>query len=148
MAEQGERSLTVINLPFPPSTNGLFFNTGKSRARTQNYDSWIQAAGAEIMRQRPKKVSGPVILTFELQEGQDNRRRDVSNRIKAAEDLLVKHGIIEADHDLIVRKVTALWTSDVEGVRVTIEPLFSSVASAYSETSPQGQENERSRSNL
>jgi hypothetical protein len=35
--------------------------------------------------------------------------------------LLVKHGIIEADDGSIVRRVEASWTTEVEGVRITIE---------------------------
>jgi Holliday junction resolvase RusA-like endonuclease len=120
--------LTVISLPFPPSTNNLFFTTKYGRARTQKYDSWIQEAGNEILRQRPKKVSGPVHLIFEIQDGKDRQPRDISNLIKAPEDLLVKHGIIEADNNNIVRSITARWSLEVEGVRITIEPLFKAEA--------------------
>lgn len=85
-------------------------------------------AGNEILRQRPSKCAGPVLLTFEYQEGRDNRKRDVTNLIKAPEDLLVKHGIIEADDGSIVRSITACWSPDVEGVRITITPLFGHAA--------------------
>lgn len=116
--------MITINLPFPPSTNNLFINGKAGRFRSQKYDSWIQEAGNEILRQRPSKVSGPVNLSFEFQDGRDNRKRDVTNLIKAPEDLLVKHGLIEADDGSIVRSVTAKWASEVEGVRVTIESVF------------------------
>lgn len=117
--------MTIINLPFPPSTNNLFINSRKGRFRSQKYDSWIMEAGNEILRQRPSKVAGPVILLFEFQDGYDARRRDISNLIKAPEDLLVSHRIIEADDQFTVRKISASWATDVEGVRVTIEPFFS-----------------------
>src|SRR4051812_4544965 len=110
-----------LTIPFPPSVNNLFINGQNGRFRSQKYDSWIQEAGCEIMRQRPGKVSGPVNLIFEFQEGRDKRRRDISNLIKAPEDLLVKHGIIEADDGSVVRKVSAAWSAEVEGVRITIE---------------------------
>ena len=116
--------MTVLNLPFPPSVNNLFINGKSGRFRSQKYDSWIQEAGNEILRQRPSKVSGPVVLSFEFQDGRDARKRDISNLIKAPEDLLVKHGIIEADDQSIVRKINVSWSLEVEGVRVTIEPLF------------------------
>lgn len=116
--------MTVIRLPFPPSVNNLFINSSRGRFRSQKYDSWIMEAGNEILRQRPSKVVGPVNLIFEFQEGRDNRKRDVTNLIKAPEDLLVKHGIIEADDGSIVRKVEACWNAEIEGVRVTIESIF------------------------
>lgn len=123
--------MTKIVLPFPPSTNNLFFTTKYGRARTQRYDSWIMEAGNEILRQRPKKVTGPVTLSFEFQE-KDRRPRDISNLIKAPEDLLVKHGIIEKDDNTIVRGISAKWSDEVEGCRITIESIFSSVASVAS----------------
>ncbi len=112
--------MTVIDLPFPPSVNNLFINGKHGRFRSQRYDSWIMEAGNEILRQRPSKVVGPVVLSFEFQEGRDNRKRDITNLLKAPEDLLVKHGIIQADDGSIVRSVRASWSEAVEGVRVTI----------------------------
>jgi Holliday junction resolvase RusA-like endonuclease len=116
--------VTVINLPFPPSVNNLFVNGKYGRFRSQRYDSWIMEAGNEILRQRPSKVVGPVVLSFEFQEGRDNRKRDITNLLKAPEDLLVKHGIIQADDGSIVRSVRASWSEAVEGVRVTIHSIF------------------------
>ena len=116
--------MTVVQLPFPPSTNNMFINGKHGRFRSQKYDSWIQEAGNEILRQRPSKVAGPVILSFEFQEGRDGRKRDISNLIKAPEDLLVSHGIIEADDGSIVRKISVAWNTEVEGVRVTVESIF------------------------
>lgn len=113
--------MIVIQLPFPPSVNNLFLNGRSGRFRSQKYDSWIQEAGTEIMRQRPSKCVGPVSLMFEFQEGRDKRKRDITNLLKAPEDLLVKHGIIEADDGSVVRKVSAAWSAEVEGVRITIE---------------------------
>lgn len=131
--------MITLTLPFPPSTNNLFINGTKGRFRSQKYDSWIQEAGTEIMRQRPRKTTGPVNLLLEFQEAKDKRKFDISNRIKPTEDLLVKHGIIEADDWSIVRKVTACFNSEVEGVRVTIEPLFSCVPETPKENADAGQ---------
>ena len=117
------RGMTVIiTLPMPPSTNNMFLNSSRGRFRSQKYDTWIQEAGWELTRQRPLKVAGPVALTFEFQDGRDKRKRDVTNLIKAPEDLLVSHGIIEADDQYIVREVRACWSSKVDGVHITIEP--------------------------
>ena len=114
--------MTIITLPFPPSTNNMFINSKYGRFRSQKYESWIMEAGNEILRQRPSKVAGPVFLSFEFQDGRDKRKRDISNLIKAPEDLLVKHGIIEADDQSIVRKIDVAWSMEVEGVRVSIHP--------------------------
>ena len=119
--------MTVIELPFPPSTNNLFINGRKGRFRSQKYDTWLQEAGWELQRQRPAKHVGPVVLFFHFQDNRKPKRpRDVTNLIKAPEDLLVKHGIIEADDDSIVRGVQAYWDDTVEGVRVCIVPVASS----------------------
>lgn len=115
-------TVVTITLPFPVSLNNMFINVRKGRIRSQRYDSWIQEAGTEIMRQRPSKCAGRVVLFFEFGEP-DRRKRDVSNLIKPVEDLLVKHGIIEADDSSIVRGVHASWSEAVEGCRITVEQV-------------------------
>ena len=110
--------MTVIELPMPPSTNGLFVNGRKGRFRSQKYDEWIQEAGWELARQRPAKVIGPVVLTFTFEE--PKRKYDISNRLKAPEDLLVSHGIIEADDCSIVRGISARFSESVKGVKIEI----------------------------
>jgi Holliday junction resolvase RusA-like endonuclease len=113
----------TVTLPFPPSTNNLFVNGSKGRFPSQKYADWIQEAGWELARQRPSKVAGQVVLFFYFQDNRKPRRpRDVTNLIKAPEDLLVKHGIIEADDNSIVRGVEAYWDDTVTGVRIVIVP--------------------------
>jgi Holliday junction resolvase RusA-like endonuclease len=63
------------------------------------------------------------MIFYEIQEGKDNRRRDLVNLEKGCTDLLVEYGIIEADHDLILREVRMVWNRQIEGVRVTISPV-------------------------
>lgn len=133
----------TITLPFPVSTNNMFVNGSRGRFRSQKYDSWIQEAGWELARQRPSKFVGPVVLLFHFQEGRDKRKRDVTNLLKAPEDLLVKHGIIEADDNSIVRGVEAYWDAAVEGVRITIESVANRVPE---KASPETKTNERARS--
>ena len=111
-------------LPIPPSVNNLYVTGKYGRFRSQKYDSWINEAGAEIMRQRPSKIAGPVILTYEFQEGKDKRKRDLGNLEKATTDLLVSHQIIEADDGSIVREIKLKWNAEVEGVRVTVASVF------------------------
>lgn len=115
--------MIVLTLPFPPSTNNLFINTSRGRIRSSKYDQWATEAGWELQRQRPAKVLGPVSLIFEFQAGRDKRKRDITNLLKAPEDLLVKHGVIEADDNTIVQSISANWSAEVTGVRIAITPL-------------------------
>ena len=114
--------MTVITLPFPPSTNNLFINTTRGRIRSSKYDEWAAEAGWELTRQRPLKVAGPVSILFEFQSNRDKRKRDITNLLKAPEDLLVKFGVIEADDNTIVKEVSARWSECVKGVCITITP--------------------------
>lgn len=115
--------MIVVTLPFPPSTNNLFINTSRGRIRSSKYDEWATEAGWELKRQRPPKVVGPVMLSFDFQSGRDKRKRDITNLLKAPEDLLVKFGVIEADDNTIVQCISAGWSSSVQGVRITITPI-------------------------
>lgn len=114
--------MTVITLPMPPSTNGLFLNARQGRLRTPEYRAWATLAGWELKLQRAAPVRGKVSLLIEVEEPKTKARQDCSNRIKGIEDLLVTHGIIEGDDQRFVRSVTVCW-ADVVGVRVTINPL-------------------------
>jgi crossover junction endodeoxyribonuclease RusA len=115
--------LIVLTLPFPPSTNNLFINTSRGRIRSSKYDEWATEAGWELKRQRPAKAVGPVSLRFEFEAGRDKRKRDITNLLKAPEDLLVKYGVIEADDNTIVKEVSARWSECVKGVHIVITPM-------------------------
>lgn len=135
---------TVFRLTqIPPSTNNLFLNGTKGRFRSQKYDTWLQEAHVDYLRQRPKKIAGPVNVTMEFRE--PVRKSDLDNRLKAPLDFCVKAGIIEADDQSIVRSISAKWSDEVEGVRITIESIFSSVAS--SKSSPNDGQDTHERTN-
>lgn len=91
-----------VTLPYPPTTNNLFINQGKGRAKSPRYRAWLAEAGAEIMANGPRlnahKISGPYNF-FMIAERPDNRRRDLSNLCKPVEDLLVSMGLIADDSD-------------------------------------------------
>lgn len=96
-----------LSLPYPPTTNNLYRNTrGKGRVKTQRYLTWLRAAGNEVLMQRQKPIAGYVVLNIQLGKP-DKRKRDLSNLIKACEDLLVQHGLIEDDS--MVAKLTIQW---------------------------------------
>lgn len=128
---------TVFRLTqLPPSTNNLFLNGTKGRFRSQKYETWLQEANIDYLRQRPKKIEGPVNITMEFQE--PKRRSDLDNRVKAPLDFLVKSGVIQADDQTIVRKINLAWSDDVEGCRITIESIFGSVASESVQSMQEG----------
>lgn len=139
---------TIFRLSqIPPSTNNLFLNGTKGRFRSQKYDEWLQEAHIDYLRQRPKKIAGPVNITMEFKE--TARKSDLDNRLKAPLDFCVKSGIIEADDQTIVRSINAKWSDEVEGCRITIESIFGSVASASNEASQTaGRQNERDGTQL
>jgi len=93
------------------------------RPKTKRYLEWITEAGWQLKIQRVLPTRGPVKLTYELYNGAKGASSlwDYANREKATTDLLVEHGIIEADHRLIVKELTIKGTDDPIGIRVTIE---------------------------
>jgi Holliday junction resolvase RusA-like endonuclease len=114
---------TVIELPIPPSTNALFFNPRgghAGRIRTPEYNAWIAEAGRRLAQQRPASVPGKVALTIELQEPATKVRQDCTNRVKAIEDLLVRHGVIQGDDQRYVREVVVRWVEGIKGARVVV----------------------------
>lgn len=112
-----------IFLPYPPTTNNLFVNNPKTRGRfpSKAYKAWQEEAGKALIKQAPLPAfSGAVCITFTFGRP-DKRRRDLFNYVKAPEDLLVKHGIIEDDS--LIEKGTVQWSPHVFGVRIEIEPF-------------------------
>lgn len=113
----------VLTMPMPPTTNNLFRSIGRKRVRTQHYDAWIEAAGWELVRQRPPRIKGPVAVTIEVSDVESSSTWDVCNREKATMDLLVSQGVIQGDNKPFVREVTLRWNPSIRGVRVTIRAL-------------------------
>ena len=112
----------IYNLPIPPSVNQMFplnINTG-GRGISKQYETWRTDAGWELKQQKARPICGPVEIHIVIRE--PSRRSDIDNRIKPLLDLLVKHGIIDGDHDKTVRKVSAAW-GDVERAQVEIRSV-------------------------
>ncbi len=102
--------LTLL-LPFPPTTNNLFANAAQGRGRfpTKSYKAWRERAAVAIRRQAAVPIPGAVMLNIQLGRP-DRRRRDLSNYIKALEDALVQHGLIEDDS--MVQCLSMSWGSN------------------------------------
>ena len=117
--------MTTITLPFPISVNAMFADGKTRRVKPQRYADWVQEAGWELKRQRVVPVRGQVSIRYDLQEIEDKYLRDCFNFEKGVTDLLVEHGIIEADHRKILRGGEIWWNPEVQGIRVTISPVGS-----------------------
>ena len=106
------------DLPYPPSTNGLFFNASKGRVKTIAYRNWLDAAGNQILAQGRKHIHGKVSLAIAVTRP-DRRKRDISNLIKAVEDLLVEMAVI--DDDSLVQRLSIKWVDSGPECAVIIQ---------------------------
>lgn len=112
---------TVLRLQHvPPSTNNLFVNVrGRGRVKSERYRVWLQAAGWDMKRYHNVRWDTPVYLTIVI--GKLRANADVSNRIKALEDLLVTHKIIPGDSVEWVKGVNICVAQEpFEGVQIAI----------------------------
>lgn len=107
-------------LPFPPSVNNLFANASKGRCKTEHYSAWLVTAGKLIMMQGRKHVHGHVALAVDLVKP-DRRKRDLSNTLKAVEDLLVDMQVIEDDS--LIQALSVQWVDSGVPCVVTITDL-------------------------
>ena len=103
--------MLTLQLPFPPTTNNLFVNLRGARGGrfpSKGYKAWKARAAVAIRRQAPEPIKGAVEMNIQLGRP-DRRRRDLSNYIKALEDALVQHGLIEDDS--MVQSLSVAWGS-------------------------------------
>lgn len=112
-------------LPSPPSVNELFRNAGAGdlrtgRIRTEAYTQWHRQASMELLAQKPRSIRGKVSLAFFF--GERSPLADVSNYVKAAEDLLVEMAVIEGDNRKCVQGISACWVPSYHGCVVHITP--------------------------
>lgn len=110
--------MIVLRLPVPPSTNNLFLNIRRGRAKSRAYRDWLAEADKWFLTQKRGLVSiiGPRTLEIKLPK----IRGDASNRIKAAEDYLVSRGITGDDKNN--RKVSVEIDESLDCCEVTIKP--------------------------
>lgn len=113
--------MIVINLPLPPSTNRLWRSIGRRVIKSAEYRHWIEEAGWRLKEQRPGSIKGPVELSLLVGKS----RLDLSNALKAVEDLLVTHEVIEGDGQAIVRRINLALDESVDGCRVMIVSFYS-----------------------
>lgn len=114
------KTATITFQHVPPSTNGLYANVpGRGRVKSDRYRTWANAAGWDLAQYKGPRFDGAVNLTITI--GKLPSNADVSNRIKALEDLLVTHKIIAGDSIKHVRRVSvSVADTPFEGCVVVI----------------------------
>ncbi len=120
MAPRAEPLLLAVDMPFPPSTNTLFFNrVGKGRVRTAHYHRWLNEAGWVLKAQRlpPAPITGDIAVEIVCPWG--CRAGDLDNRLKAMLDLLVAVRVIEDDRFIVDLRIR--W-AEVAQCRLEIRP--------------------------
>lgn len=129
MATATEPGFTV-RVPVPPSANALFVTFrdrgGIRRARTREYKAWANAAGFMVKAQRPNRIAGKVDVRILIPR---NNRRDLSNHVKAVEDLLVGMQLI--DDDRHVQSLDVQWHDQGECL-VVVTPAMPPAGTAPS----------------
>lgn len=85
-----------LTLPWPPSQNRLWRNSGKRVYRDPKYMTWLKEAGWVIKIARAEKIIGPFSASIILNPP-DKRRIDIDNRVKGLLDLAQQSGLIEDD---------------------------------------------------
>ena len=113
------KEIVEVRLPYPPSANAIWRNFGGRTIKSAEYRAWIKEAGWAVKAQRPGQVSGPFKISLNAVRP-DNRRRDLSNLLKATEDLLQAVGIIE--DDCLAEMIIMRWVTTGDGICVRIEP--------------------------
>lgn len=108
----------TLRLPLPPSVNAAYANVpGVGRIASRRLRAWKKTAGWQILIQKPQRVYDRYGLTITVPE---KMRGDVSNRIKAVEDILVELRVTPDDSKcarVIVQR------GNVTEMEIEIEPL-------------------------
>jgi len=116
--DRKEVEAVTIDLPFPPSVNRLWRSTKSGKHyRSPRYQTWFQAAGIEINRQRPGKVLGQFSVLLQLGRP-DRRGRDLDNLMKPVLDILEHYGVIENDN--LAQHVAIHWSDTIKGAHVVV----------------------------
>ena len=109
----GNPEPVAFHLPVPPSTNALFRNVkGRGRVKTAEYYDYTTLAITSIKMQRVKPVPGRVVLIVGVERAR--MTADISNRLKALEDVIVRAGIIEDDR--LVTAIAICWLPPANGL--------------------------------
>lgn len=112
----GAKETLHFTVPFPPSLNNMFGNSGKGRRISAEYAAWREEAGYALNLQHLTTLHGPVVVTIMYP---DSGRCDLDNLPKAILDLAVKRELIDGDGRKVVRAIYAVW-APVDQVHVAM----------------------------
>lgn len=115
-------------MPMPPSTNRLWRNLpGKGRVKTAAYADFVQMGVVAIRNQGVPAIQGRVLMVYGIERIEKNAlEADISNRLKAIEDTIVKAGVIEDDR--LVTGIAISWLPRANGLaHVAIMPVEEAV---------------------
>jgi Holliday junction resolvase RusA-like endonuclease len=115
--------VTVIALPFPPSTNRIWARGGHGNVTlSKDYRAWKEAADKFVLFtgdwRRAKKIPGPFRAEIILDRSERKRAGDLDNRIKAVLDWCQSRELIRNDRDL--ERLGAAWGEAPHGCLVTL----------------------------
>lgn len=122
--------MVTLELPYPPSVNGIWRFSGKRAYISKQYAAWKKEAGAWFMKQRAEKTIGtPIKGAFEVHIAFPTAKRrknaDLDNRIKPVLDALQEFKLIENDSKC--EALMATW-APVESVFIRVfKPLGTSL---------------------
>lgn len=121
----------TFDLPMPPTSNSMFSTViikGKPRRiTTRGYKAWREAAGDALARQYAA-MGAPALhrpVSLSIRVGL-NYTGDISNRIKAVEDLLVTG--LEMPDDRYIERIVIERDQSIEGAVVTVEGSYAGEA--------------------
>ena len=122
--------MVTLELPYPPSVNGIWRFSGKRAYISKQYAAWKKEADAWFMKQRAEKTIGtPIKGAFDVHiafpTGKRRKNADLDNRIKVVLDALQEFKLIENDSKC--ETLTATW-APVEAVFIRVfKPLGTSL---------------------
>lgn len=114
--------MTTIVLSRPPLS--LYQLYGRNRTgrqyKTRMYVNWLKQSQAEILLQKSPKHTECVDILIRIPRAGVRASSDASNRIKAAEDLLVSMQVIPDDRMKYVNSSKAEFADDIDRTEIII----------------------------
>lgn len=118
--------VTVIALPFPPSTNRIWARGVRGRVTlSPQYRAWKDVADQFVLYtgawKKARKIEGPFTFELVLDRNERSRAGDLDNRIKATLDWCQSRELIRNDSDC--EDVHAYWGEAPHGCQITLREV-------------------------
>lgn len=79
--------------------------------KSKEYVAWEKLAGSYMLLKPRLELQGDVVAVYRYGKP-SNRKMDVANREKGVSDLLVKHGVLKDDSQIV--DIRLYWSKEVE----------------------------------